>query len=107
MKFLFRLLATWFVGIALVLIVIDGTRMLAANAFLFTSLAETWAAIHASSLAGLQHAVETGLHPAIWQSLLKPLLDLPGWLIFGLPGLVFAFAGSKRSPRRFRRFEQF
>lgn len=107
MKFLFRLLATWLVGIALVLVVIDGTRMLAANAFIFTSLAETWGSIHAPSLAGLRQAIETGLHPAIWQSIVGPLFSLPGWLIFGLPGLIFAFAGSKRSPRRFRRFEQF
>jgi hypothetical protein len=106
MKFVFRMFATWLVGVALVLLIIDGTRMLSANAFVYTPFAETWEALNAASLQGLRELVETRMHPAVWQSLLMPFLNLPGWVLFGVPGLMLAFAGGKRAPRRFRRFEQ-
>lgn len=106
MKFLFRFLATWLVGVALVLFIVDGTRMLSANAFVYTPLAETWAGLHAPSLAGFEELVSSRLHPNVWRSILEPFLALPGWAVFGVPGLILTMAGSKRAPRRYSRFEQ-
>lgn len=106
MKFVLRLLATWLVGIALVLLIVDGTRTLAANAFVYTSLNETWQGLNPASLEGFREAIVTRMHPAVWASLIGPFLSLPGWGLFGVPGLLLAFAGSKRAPRRYRRFEQ-
>ncbi len=106
MKFAFRLLGTWLIGIALVLLIIDGARMLAVTEFVYTPLHQTWEALNSPSLEGLREVVVTRLHPAIWDSLIWPLLSLPGWALFGLPGLMFAVAGAKRTARRYRKFEQ-
>lgn len=106
MKFAFRLLGTWLIGIALVLLIIDGARMLAVTEFVYTPLHQTWEALNAASLAGLRETVVTRMHPAIWDSLIWPLLSVPGWVLFGIPGLMCAVAGGKRTPRRYRKFEQ-
>lgn len=106
MKFAFRLLGTWLIGIALVLLIVDGTRMLAVTEFVYTPLHQTWEALDSASLSGLREIVVTRMHAAIWNSLIWPLLSLPGWALFGLPGLMFAIAGAKRAPRAYRKFEQ-
>lgn len=92
-----RLLGTWFLGAALILIIIDGTKSLAANALILTSLGETWAAMHMESFdATAQLATDRGLE-ALWTLITSTLLGWPGFLVVGIPGLLLAFAGRTRS----------
>ena len=42
MRLVFRLLGTWLIGIALVFLVVDGTKSLAANALVFTGFGQAW-----------------------------------------------------------------
>ncbi len=107
MRLIVRALGTWLVGLALVLLVIDGTRSLGANAVVLTSLAQLWTQLHAESLTGLEHFVDTRLFGDLLQAGLTALLNYPAFAIFGVPGVLLALLG--RTPRRehFLRQDQF
>lgn len=92
-----RLLGTWLLGAALILIIIDGTKSLAANGLVMTSLAETWTAMHAESfVAATQLATDNNVE-GLWKLLTSTLLDWPGFLVVGIPGLILAFLGRSRT----------
>lgn len=99
MGMLLRIVGLWLLGLALILLVIDGTRMLAANAFVMTPLAETWDNLLPETLAGLEALLVQNLHPALWDPTLTTILAWPGWVVFGVAGLLLAFIGRRRHRR--------
>lgn len=97
MRFLMRLFGTWFLGAALILIIIDGTKSLAANGLMTTSLAETWMSMHAQSFDTVTRlAADNGLS-AVWAFVNSTVLGWPGFLVVGIPGLLLAFLGRSRT----------
>jgi hypothetical protein len=106
MRLILRILGTWFLGLAVILFVIDGTKSLAANAILFTPLLDTWTAVHTPSL----DAVRGFIGGRFFQPLLEPafdaLLGFPSFAVIGIPGILFAFAGRSRFSRRYIRQDQ-
>ncbi len=84
---------------ALVLLIIDGTRSMAANALMITSLADDWAMVHPASLAGLKQVIYASPVKFIWEPLLQPVLNWPGWAVLGLGGIVLAFLGRSKNNR--------
>jgi hypothetical protein len=93
MRYIVRLLGTWFLGLAVVLLIIDGTKSLAANAIVVSSLEETWSLVHFSSLLWFENMVRTSALEGLWAPVVVPVLGWPGWVIFGVLGVVFAFFG--------------
>ena len=91
MRYIVRLLGTWFLGLAVVLLIIDGTKSLAANAIVVSSLEETWSLVHFSSLLWFENMVRTSALEGLWAPVVVPVLGWPGWAIFGVLGVVFAF----------------
>lgn len=92
-----RISGTWLLGAALILLIIDGTKSLAANALLLTSLGETWMAMLPESFAAAADwSIGNGLDP-YWALLNSTLLGWPGFLVVGIPGLILAFLGRSRS----------
>jgi len=49
-------------------------------------------------LPNLQAGVQRYLHPTIWDPGIQTILLLPGWLVFGVPGLILVLL--LRRPRR-------
>ena len=99
MKFVLRVLGTWFLGLAVILLVIDGTRTLGANALVMTPLGDTWRELHPDSMAIAMRNISQA-----WEPLLVPaelLLSWPGWAVCGVFGILFALAGRGRSARRY------
>jgi hypothetical protein len=107
MRLFFRLIGTWLLGIALVLLIIDGTRSLAANGIVLTSLADTWTWIHAQSLEEVRVFLATRFFGPIVEPTVTALLRLPGWLILAVPGALIAWMGRTRRARVFVRQDQF
>lgn len=58
--------------------------------FKLSSWGEFWYGTHSASLNGFKTFVEGNISAGLWGSFLRPLLDLPALLLFGLPGLVLA-----------------
>ena len=107
MRLILRLLGTWFVGIALILLIIDGTKSLGANAIVLTSLGETWTMLHAQSLEQLRAFLATRFFGPLLDIVVTALLTFPAWAVLGIPGLFIAWLGRSRRMRVFVKQDQF
>jgi hypothetical protein len=101
MRLFLRLVGTWLLGIALILLIIDGTRSLAANAIVITSLGDTWTWLHAQSLEEVRAFLATRFFGPLLDSAVAVTLALPGWLVLGIPGALIAWLGRTRRSRVF------
>ena len=101
MRLIMRIIGTWSLGLAFVLLVIDGTRMMSASAFVATPLGESWQMLNAQSFADASAAIEGWLGPigllALWQG----LMATPGWIVFSVLGLVLLIAFRRTGHKRF------
>ena len=100
MRLILRIAGTWLIGLALILLVVDGTKSLGANMLIFTSLADLWTSVHPPSLEAVESFLESRFFAALLDVALKAILDYPAFAVFGLPGIVLALLG--RAPRRER-----
>ncbi len=92
----FRFLAAVFLLTALIAAVYDGTRTLAANHLVTTSLLEHWTVLAPALLNTVQDAVKRATHPLVWDLGLGRLLQVPAALFFCVIGIAFAYAGRRR-----------
>lgn len=103
MRLVLRVIGTLLIAFAVILIIIDGTRSLAANGLVFTPLGATWESMHAESLAAMREFLGTRLFGPLLDPVVAGLLGLPGWAVVGVPGLLLAWAGRSRRERVFLR----
>jgi hypothetical protein len=96
MKGLLRFLAGAFLLVAVIAAVNDVTRFLAADRTVVTSTYEHWSKLAPVTLAAARGSVQRRTHPLVWDWGLVPVLQLPAWALFGLLGLMFAYAGRRR-----------
>jgi len=99
MRFIMRLIGTWLLGGALVLIIIDGTKSLAANELVLSSLSDAWALLHEQSLTDAVAWAEANGFAAAWAVLRDTLFSWPGFVVLGVPGLLLAVSGRSRTSR--------
>jgi hypothetical protein len=103
MRILLRILGTVLIAVAVILVVIDGTRSLAANGLVFTPLHDTWLNVHPGSLEAVNGFLETRLFGPLLEPVVTAILNLPGWAVIGVPGILLAWAGRSRRERLFVR----
>jgi hypothetical protein len=96
MKGLFRFLSGAFFLVAAIAAVNDVTRSMAAEKPLTVSAYEHWSGLAPRTLEASRAAVGRWTHALVWDWGLAPLLRLPAWALFGLVGLVWAWAGRRR-----------
>ena len=75
----FRFLAAVFLLIAVLAAVYDGTRTIAADKLVTTSLLEHWSTLAPTLLNTARRAVKRCTHPLVWDVGLGQLLLLPAW----------------------------
>ena len=107
MRLLLRLLGTWLLGIALILLIIDGTRSLAANAIVMTPLEDTWRLLHGQSLEEVRAFLGSRFFGPVLEPVVVAALNLPGWLVLGVPGAFIAWLGRTRRSRVFMKQDHF
>ncbi|HWA20078.1 MAG TPA: hypothetical protein VG757_13895 [Devosia sp.] len=103
MRLLLRILGTFLIAVAVILLIIDGTRSLAANAIVMTSLGDTWTGINPQSLEQLRAFLATRFFGPLLEAVVSGLLGMPGWAVTGVPGVLLAWAGRSRRERVFLR----
>lgn len=98
-RFLFRLAGLFSLAGAVVGLVVDGTKSVAASALVLTPLGEAWHAASPASLAAAETGIAAHLGRFAWDPLAMAVLALPAWLVFGALGALLLFAAR---PARFR-----
>jgi hypothetical protein len=107
MRLILRIIGTWLVGLAFILLIIDGTRSLAANDLVITSLGDTWTSLHAESLEQLRAFFATRFFGPLLDVVVTTLLTFPGWAVLAVPGAILAWLGRSKRSRVFLRQDQF
>ncbi len=96
-KGLLRFLAGVFLLVAVIAAVNDVTRsMSAATRLPAVSTYEHWSKLAPVTLAAARNAVQRRTHPLVWDPALVWVLQLPAWGLFGVVGMLFAYAGRRR-----------
>jgi len=98
-RFLFRLLATVALAVAVVMAVLDATRTIAAGDWVLTPLGTSWMSVLPGSLEATQTTIETWLHPALWDPVALAVLKLPGFAVFSVLALLLYAIGRKPARR--------
>lgn len=104
---MFRLFARLFglfaIAGAVIALVVDGTKSIAASTLTLTPLGQAWFAFDPDSLAAVQASVaahvETYVGHWVWYPVIQFVLGLPVWLVFGVVGALLVLVGR---PARFR-----
>lgn len=107
MRLLFRLTGTWLLALALILLIIDGTKSLAQNAVIWTPLGELWLQLHPPSLEGLRAFIASRFFDVVLQPAVDLVLSFPAWAVFGVPGILLAVMGRSRRSRLYVHQDQF
>jgi hypothetical protein len=95
MKGLLRFLAGAFLLVAVMAAVNDVTHS-TADKVVTISTYEHWENLAKVTLGAARGSVERMTHPVVWNWGIAPLLRLPAWGLFGLLGLLCAYAGRRR-----------
>ena len=106
MRLVLRVVGTLLIAFAVILIIIDGTRSLAAKGLVFTPVEVTWESMHAQSLAAVREFLGTRRFGPVLEPVVSAILSFPGWAVIGVPGLLLAWAGRSRRERVFLRQDQ-
>jgi len=106
MRLVLRIIGTWLIGLAVVLLVVDGTKSLAANAIVLTSFSDAWLQVHAASLDGVRDFFDSRFFADLLDQAFNALLGYPAFAVIGVPGIVLALLGRRPRRERFLRQEQ-
>ncbi|MBM3486577.1 MAG: hypothetical protein FJX67_08080 [Alphaproteobacteria bacterium] len=63
----------------------------------FVALGELWYRLDATSLNGLQAGIQRYLAPWLWDNVVAPILFVPAWLVFLVPGVLFLILCRRRN----------
>lgn len=100
MRVLFRIAGLIFLALALILVVVDGTRMLAVGGYVATPLGDWLGQIAPTTLQTAQSAIQENVHPLLWDPGLTTLLGWPGWAVLCGIAVLFLLLGRSRTRRR-------
>ena len=93
------------VGWILVLVALGAAAyevMAAVNAgsWRMVALGEMWFKLHTPSLNGAQAGIQRYVAPWLWEPVITTILLWPGWLVFGIPGVLASVLCRKRRRHR-------
>jgi hypothetical protein len=97
-RFLSRTFGLFCLASAFILIIYDGTKSIASNTVLLTSVRALWDTINAASLQGLQPFVEKNATPWLWDPVMTGFLSAPSWAVLAGVGIMLLLLGRKKRP---------
>lgn len=95
-----RLIGWLFILAALFFLGAEVVASLEAGAYQGLALGQVWFTLDGASLNLAQAVTQRYLHPALWDPVIIELLLWPGWLVFGVPGVVLTVVFRRRPKRR-------
>lgn len=110
MRMIMRLIGSLFLALMLIMIVMDGAKVLSSNELAFTPLGQIWfeidRALGTLTLNTLQAIVQRYVHPIVWDPIIVTVLGAPAWLICAILGVVFLFLGRTRTRERYKHIDE-
>lgn len=101
--FVSRFIGLWLIAGALVALVVDAAKSIAASALTVTQLGPAWYGASPSSLIAVQAFVEGTIEAQVgdwlWDPVIMWLLMLPTWLVLGTVGFLLTYLGRHRHRR--------
>jgi len=101
--FVTRFVGLWFVAGALVAIVVDAAKTIAASALTMTPLGDTLFKLAPSALVATQEFVQRKMEPYVggwlWDPVIQAILHLPTWAILAFLGFLLTYLGRRRRTR--------
>ncbi|WP_068311663.1 hypothetical protein [Polycladidibacter hongkongensis] len=97
--FICRFFGLWLSASALVALIIDCTRSLAASNWTTSSAGEMWYKFAPQSLNALQAATQRNVSPFLWDPVMQQFLQLPPWATLGPIGLLLLWLGDRNRYR--------
>jgi hypothetical protein len=97
-RFLLRVIGLLCLAAAFLLVIYDGTKSIAANSLVFTSLRALWELINAGSLAKLEPLIRPYAGGLLWDPGMVTVLAAPAWVVLSLFGIVFILLGRRKRP---------
>jgi hypothetical protein len=97
-RFLLRGIGFLSLAASFLLVIYDGTKSIAGNAFFITSVQALWDIINAASLQALRPLIEGRLGHFAWDTVFVSFLNSPSWAVLGGAGVVLILLGRKRRP---------
>ena len=98
--FLARFVGLWLIAGALVALVVDGTKTIAASSLTMTPLGLAWYSIGPASLMQtqefVQRQVEAYIGHWLWDPMIQWILMAPTWAVLGILGAGFVYVGRRR-----------
>jgi hypothetical protein len=95
-----RFLAAVFLLVAAIALVVDASPAIyGAGPFRATSLSVHWKDVAPRAFDAAQTAISS-LSPWVWESLIRPILALPTFVIFGALAVLSGYAGRRRKSVR-------
>ena len=106
MRLVLRIVGTWLLGLAFVLLVIDGTKSLGANALVLTSFADAWNSVHEPSLGAVRGFFDTRFFADLLGGAFDIVLSYPAFAVMAVPAIVMILAGRARRRDRYVQADQ-
>jgi hypothetical protein len=101
--FLARFIGLWMVAGALVALVIDGTKTIAASALTMTPMGLAWYSLSPASLMQTQEFVQRTIEAYIghwlWDPIIQWVLMAPAWAVLVIIGGWLLYVGRRRRPQ--------
>ena len=98
--FFSRFVGLWLIAGALVALVVDATKSIAASTLTVTSFGYAWHSLNQASLMAVQQFVQRDIEAYIghwlWDPVIQWFLLLPTWAILGGIGFLLTYLGRKR-----------
>ncbi|MEO0620081.1 MAG: hypothetical protein AAFZ01_12495 [Pseudomonadota bacterium] len=97
MGFVGRMIASWFLIVAIVALVHDGIKSIANDGgFVLTALGKHWYDLHPTSLNATQAGIERKLSPTLWDPYFINVLQTPTWIVFLILAGLLYFVSRRR-----------
>ena len=96
LRFLSRFIGLWLLAGALVALVVDGAKSIAAGSVVTTPLGALWYAVSPESLNAAQAGIQRNVLPFLWDPVIQTVLEAPGFVVFGILGILLMLAGRKK-----------
>ncbi len=98
-RFVLRGFAVISLALGVIFAILDGARSVGASAFVTKPLLDIWARAAPESLGDAEAYVTHFISSGVWNGIFVPVLEQPGWVLFGVLALLFYVAGHRREKR--------